>query len=140
MALRLGALWYWLGIAAAILLVAVAVVWNVWTIQQFAVAQRQLDVVDASVAAPPTTAPAPGSPAASELELLLDADRRGILEDNFVALLTEPQKRALAEVRRQRLDARAGSRTVSLVAGVGLLIAAAGIFRLVRRGRRRAIG
>jgi hypothetical protein len=107
MSARLGTVWYWLGIGVAVALVAAAFVWNAWTFNQHRVAQRQLDSLGVALDAAAADVPAPGSPEAAELDLLLDADRRGILEEDFQALLTEPQKRALAVARRRGRRRRA---------------------------------
>ncbi len=138
MSARLGTVCYWLGIGVAIALVAAAVLWNAWTFNQHRVAQRQLNSLGVDVSAAATENPAPGSPEAAELELLLDADRRGILEENFQALLSEPQKRAIAVARRDRLDQRAGERTTSLVVGAALILGAIVAYGVGRRIRRRS--
>ncbi len=136
MSARFGTVWYWLGIGAAVALVAAAILWNAWTFNQHRIAQRQLDSLGAALDAAAGEAPAPGSPEAAELELLLDADRRGILEEEFQALLAEPQIRALAVARRDRLDVRAGERTTSLIVGVILILGAIAAFWAGRRARR----
>jgi hypothetical protein len=137
MSLRSGTL-YWLCIGVAALLVAAALLWNGWTFNQHSKAQRELGALGVAVSESPAVAPAPGSPEAAELELLLDADRRGILEENFLALTTGAQKRALAVARRDRLNDRADERKTSLIFGVILILAGLVTFGLARRTRRGA--
>ncbi len=139
MSARLGTVWYWLGVGVAIALVAAAVLWNAWTFNQHRMAQQRLGSLGVALTAANGDDPAPGSPAAAELDLLLDADRRGILEENFQALLTEPQKRALAVARHDRLAERAGDRTTSLIFGV-MLIAGGLLAYVVGRTARRKSG
>lgn len=138
MSLRSGTLFYWLCIGVAALLVAAALLWNGWTLNQHSKAQRELGALGVAVSESSVVAPAPGSPEAAELELLLDADRRGIVEENFLALLAAPQKRALAVARRDRLHDRAGERKTSLIFGVILILSGVVIFGVARRYRRGA--
>ena len=138
MSARLGTVWYWLGVGVAIVLIAAAVLWNAWAFNQHRIAQRQLDSLGVDLSTSEEENPAPGSPEADALDLLLDADRRGILEENFQALLSAPQKRAIAVARRDRLDQRAGERSTSLVVGAVLILGAVIAFWLGHRSRRRA--
>ena len=138
MSARLATVWYWLGVSVAVVLVAAAVLWNAWTFNLQSMAQRQLDSLRVEATAGAAEAPAPGSPEAAELDLLLDADRRGILDENFQALLTDPQKRAIAQARRERLADRAGDRQTSLIFGVVLVLGAVAAFGVGRAIRRRA--
>ena len=80
--------------------------------------------------------PAAGSPDAAEIELLLDADRRGILEENFLALLTDPQKRALADARQEKLADKASDRKTSLIFGVVLFLGGLVVYGIGRRMRQ----
>jgi len=132
MSTRLGTVWYWLGVGAAVALIAAAILWNAWTFNQHRIAQRQLDALGVD-----PTIVAENQPAAdTELELLLDADRRGILEGNFIALLTEPQKRALAKARQDRLAETSGARTTSLIFGAILVLLGLVAYGVGRRARR----
>jgi hypothetical protein len=135
MSLRSGSVFYWLCTGVAALLVAAALLWNGWTFSQHSRAQGQLKALGVEVSEAPAADPAPGSPEAAELELLLDADRRGIVEENFLALLAEPQKRALAVARRDRLNDRADERKTSLIFGVILILGGVVIFGVARRYR-----
>jgi hypothetical protein len=136
MSSRLGTVWYWLGVAVAVALILAAVLWNAWTFNQHSVAQRQLDSLGVDLATASGDDPVPGSPEAAELELLIDADRRGILEESFQALLTEPQKRALAVARHDRVTEQAGDRQISLIFGVMLILGGIVVYFLGRRARR----
>lgn len=138
MSLRSGTVFYWFCTGVAALLVAAALLWNGWTFNQHSRAQGQLNALGVEVPNSPAADPAPGSPEAAELELLLDADRRGIVEENFLALLAEPQKRALAVVRRDRLNDKAGERKTSLIFGVILILSGVVVFAVARRYRRGA--
>ena len=136
MSARLGTVWYWLSVGVAVALVLVAMGWNAWTFSQHSSAQRQLDSSGVDLTVASGERPAPGSPEAAEIELLLDADRRGILDKNFQALLTDPQKRALDRARRERLADKASDRKTSLIFGVVLVlggIVAIGVGRRMRR-------
>ena len=126
-----GIVWYWLGVGVVVTLVLAAVLWNAWTFNQHRNAQRQLDALGVDPAVVAETEPA----ADSELELLLDADRRGILEGNFIALLTEPQKRALAQARQDRLAVTSGDRKTSLVGGLVMVLVGVFAFLAGRRAR-----
>jgi len=138
MSLRSGTVFYWFCIGVAALLVLVAVLWNGWTFNQHSRAQGQLNALGVDVSESPVADPAPGSPEAAELELLLDADRRGIVEENFLDLLAEPQKRALTVARHDRLNDRAGERKTSLILGVILILGGVVIFGVARKFRRGA--
>ena len=115
---RSGTVCYWLSIGVAVVLIAAALLWNAWTFNQRGVAQRQLDALGVDPVIVAENRPANDR----EIDLLLDADRRGILEDNFLALLTDPQKSALAVGRRERLVDKAGDRKTSLIFGVVMIL------------------
>ena len=100
--------------------------------------QIQSLAVDPAVAAVAGNEPAAGSSEAAEIELLLDADRRGILDENFAALLSEPQKRALAVARRSRLADKAADRNTSLIFGVVLILGGVLAYGVGRAARRRS--
>ena len=136
MSARPGTVWYWLGVGVAVALIAAAVLWNAWTFNQHRIAQRQLDSLGVDLSASAADNPASDSAEAAELELLLDADRRGILEENFQALLTAPQKRAIAAARRDRLAERAGDRRISVIVGAIFLLIAFIAYGAGWRGRR----
>ncbi len=138
MTARSGTVGYWLGVGIAVALIAAAMLWNAWTFNQHSRAQRQLDALNVDSAAAAVSDLAPGSPEAAELEMLLDADRRGILEENFLALLTDSQKRALIVARRGRLEDKAGERNSSLVFGGILILVGLGAYGVGRRTRRSA--
>ncbi len=137
MSARLGTLWYWLSVAVAAVLILSAILWNAWTFNQYRMTQRQIDSlgIDANVA---VDEPAAGSPEAAEIDLLLDADRRGILEENFEALLTDPQKRAINRDRRSRLTAKADARRSSLIFGGILILGGIAVYGVGRATRRKA--
>lgn len=132
MTARLGTIWYWLAVGIAVALITVAVVWNGWTFSQHAKAQRQLDSLGVDVSAAAAAPPA----ADAELELLIEADRRGILGEDFQALLTESQKRGLAQGRRDRLANKAGERKTSLIVGVLLFLGGVIAYGIGRKMRR----
>ena len=123
----------WVKIGFAVVLVAIAVAWNVWTFAQHGKAQRDLAILGVEPATGEVFAP--GSPEAGEMELLLDADRRGILEENFTPLLSEPQKRALAVERSYRLELRSAERNLSLAAGLVFILLALTIWFFSRSRR-----
>lgn len=127
---------YWFGLAAAVILVTIAVLWNAWTFNQYGNVQQQI----ASISVGPLDTgdvPSAGSPEAAEIELLLEADRRGILDENFEALLSGPQKRALAVSRQNRLAGVADRRKTSLIFGAFLILAAAVAYGAGRAIRNR---
>ena len=134
MSARFGTVWYWLGISVAVALIAAAIGWNAWTFNQHRIAQGKLDALGVDPAVVAENQPAINS----ELDLLLDADRRGILEGNFIALLTEPQKHALAKARQDRLADKSGDRKTSLFFGLVMVLAGIVVFFAGRRARRRA--
>ena len=134
MSARFGTVWYWLGISVAVALIAAAIGWNAWTFNQHRIAQGQLDALGVDPAVVAENQPATNS----ELDLLLDADRRGILEGNFIALLTEPQKRSLAKARQDRLADTSADRETSLIFGFVMVLAGVAAFLAGRRARRRA--
>jgi hypothetical protein len=140
MSARLGTVWYWLGVGIAAALVVAAVLWNAWTFNQYRVVQRQIESLglDAAPAGASGNGPTAGSPQIAEIELLLEADRRGILDENFEALLTEPQKRALGRARRGRLADKASNRNTSLIFGVVLILGGILAYGVGRTARRRA--
>lgn len=138
MTARLGTVWYWLAVGAAVALITAAVLWNGWTFSQHGKAQRQLDSLGVDTAAVVAAPPPSGSAEAIELEILIEADRRGILVEDFQALLTEPQKRALALARRGRVADRADERKTSLIFGVVLILGASFAYWAGRRARRRS--
>lgn len=133
MSVRLGTVWYWLSVGVAVALIAAAILWNAWTFNQHRNAQRQLDAVSVD----PTIVAENQPPADSELDLLLEADRRGILEGTFIELLTEPQKHALAKARTLRLAETAADRQTSLISGVVMVLVGIVVFLAGRRARRR---
>ena len=135
---RLGKISRWLGSAVAGALVVAAILWNAWTFSQYSAAKRQLDALQLEAIAAPVEPPALDPAAAAELELLRDADRRGILEENFLALLSDRQKRALAEGRRARIADWARARTTSLIFGALLILGGAGFYFVGRTLRRKA--
>ena len=136
MSARLVSVWYWLGAGVAVVLVAAALLWNAWTFSQYSSAQRQLDILGVDLTTAAGERPAAGSPDAAEIELLLDADRRGILEENFLALLTDPQKRALADARQEKLADKASDRKTSLIFGVVLFLGGLVVYGIGRRMRQ----
>ena len=125
MSLRSGTVFYWFCIGVAALLVLVAVLWNGWTFNQYSRAQGQLNALGVDVSESPAAEPR--------------CPRHGsYVEENFLGLLAEPQKRALAVARRDRLNDRVGERKTSLIFGVILLLGGAVIFGVARRYRRGA--
>jgi hypothetical protein len=126
---RPGTVAYWSGASIGVMLVAAALLWNAWTINQHGVAQRQLDALGVD----PTVVAENEASSDGEIDLLLEADRRGILEDTFIALLTEPQKRALAKARQVRLAETSGGRTTSMIFGFVMALAGIAAFLAGRR-------
>lgn len=126
---RPGTVAYWTGAGIGVMLVATALLWNAWTFNQHSVAQRQLDALGVDPIVVAEHEPASDG----EIDLLLEADRRGILEDSFIALLTEPQTRALAKARQVRLAETSGGRTTSLIFGFVMALAGIAAFLAGRR-------